>query len=84
MMKTDQGYDLIIKSRGGAFTATGDGALVVVSESTSEALSLIVAYPLAVETYIFDFAVNKMIFTTSKISTGVSTAAVFVADCVPG
>lgn len=83
LTKTEQGYDLIIKSRGGDITATGDGAVVVPSEIIDDAMSLIVAYPHAIETYVFDFNDEKMIFTSTKISMGAKTAALFVADCAP-
>jgi hypothetical protein len=81
----DKNPDLIIKSRGGSFSAKGDGATVVISHFTEGTISVIAAYPLnTVENYMFKINNNGkgfVMWTSTRSNDYMTTAKAMYADC---
>jgi hypothetical protein len=74
-------FDIFVTDVAGTRSARADGANVIATEIANSSITLVAAYPRALETYLFDFENNEMIFTSMKISVGPRTAAVFFATC---
>lgn len=74
-------YDIFIKDVYGTRSAKADGAIVTISESTDDAMTLIVAYPKSLETFLFDFSTNQMIMAKQKISGKYKLGGVYQAEC---
>jgi hypothetical protein len=81
LIRNGKEFDILFTDFSGTRSSRSDGAVVIVSEKTTDAMTVIAAYPRALETYLFDFFQREMLMTSMKISTGVKTAAVFFSKC---
>lgn len=81
LVRDGDNFDIFITDAAGTRSAKADGAEVIPTEAANGAITLLVAYPKALETYLFDFESSEMIFTSMRISVGPKTAAVFVGSC---
>ena len=81
LVKDGDQFDIIITDAFGTRSAKADGAVVVSTEVTADALTLIAAYPHALETYLFSFEKSLMLLTTLKLSGGPARGGVYHATC---
>ena len=74
-------YDIFMKDVHGTRSAKADGAVVTIAEKTTDALMLVVDYPVALETFLFDFSTKQLILTKQKISGKYKLGGVYQAEC---
>ena len=77
-------FDLLIAdATGSVFSAKGDGATIVPVAATNSVLSIIVAYPLVVETYTFLLSDGgpEVIWTSNKHSAPIVKVSAMRASC---
>lgn len=74
-------YDIFVTDANGTRSSKADGAVIIVTEKTGNAITLVAAFPRALETYLFDFSAKQMIHTKQKISVGPSRGGVYRAKC---
>ena len=81
LVRDGDNFDIFVTDAAGTRSAKADGATVIPTEVANNSITLVAAYPKALETYLFDFENREMMFTSMKISVGPRTAAVFFATC---
>jgi hypothetical protein len=77
-------FDLLITDASGSiFSAKGDGATIVPVAATTTVLSIVVAYPLVVETYTFLLSDSgpEVIWTSNKHSAPIIKVSAMRAPC---
>ena len=85
LIENDGEFDLLVTdAMGRVFSSKQEGAKVILVGSSYNSLTVVVAYPLLVETYTFlrnEDGQPEAIWTTNKWGTPIPKVAAFRADC---
>jgi hypothetical protein len=81
LVRDGANFDIFINDVSGTRSARADGATVVATEMSEGAMTILAAYPKALETFLFDISSKTMLMTSMKISTGPRRAGIYLAEC---